>query len=91
MAPFKPVTIADTHLTTWFERDRAHVALVRTATDRTLVEWWDEAVGEAIEDGFLKAGWPIKLHERQLHESAFEYWDQHIRQPRRVARKGKKK
>lgn len=42
---------------TWFERDRAHVALYygteHDANDELIVEWWDEAVREAVEDGFL--------------------------------------
>ncbi len=42
---------------TWFERDRAHVALYygteHDANDDLIVEWWDDAVREAIEDGFL--------------------------------------
>jgi hypothetical protein len=40
-------------LETWFERDRARVALQHTDTSVTVVEWLDDAVGEAIEDGFL--------------------------------------
>lgn len=39
-------------LETWFERDRAHVEL-KDANDQTILEWWDENVSEAIEDGFL--------------------------------------
>lgn len=38
---------------TWFERDRKHVSLTDAATDRVIFELWDEAVDEAIEDGFL--------------------------------------
>lgn len=38
---------------TWFERDRAHVELRNETTGETVVEWWDEQVAEAIEDGFL--------------------------------------
>lgn len=39
---------------TWFERDRAHVQLVDAATEgRCIIEWWDEEVTQAIEDGFL--------------------------------------
>lgn len=48
---------------TWFERDRAHVALyygnlgapidAGEADDVCIVEWWDSEVTEAIEDGFL--------------------------------------
>jgi hypothetical protein len=40
-------------LFTWFERDRAHVEIRCEDTQKTLVEWRDDAVGEAIEDGFL--------------------------------------
>ncbi|MHB8107995.1 MAG: hypothetical protein ACYDH4_11305 [Candidatus Cryosericum sp.] len=60
------VSIGDTELHTWFERDRAHVELRDKRTDKTIIEWWDEAVGEAFEDGFLS-------HKRGLKESAYEY------------------
>lgn len=40
------------HVETWFERDRAQVTLYDGNGD-TILEWWDEAVEEAIEDGFL--------------------------------------
>ena len=40
-------------LYTWFERDRAHVEIRDEETDQTIIEFWDEAVFEAIEDGFL--------------------------------------
>ena len=39
---------------TWFERDRAHVEVRDPATDKTVIEWWDEDVAQAVEDGFLK-------------------------------------
>ena len=40
---------------TWFERDRQHVELIDDSdgNERTIIEWWDEAVSEAVEDGFL--------------------------------------
>ncbi len=38
---------------TWFERDRAHVELRDEDTDKTVLEFWDEEVQEAIDDGFL--------------------------------------
>ena len=64
---------ADTILTTWFERDRAHVCLSRKDRDgeagETIIEWWDEAVSQAVEDGFLNA--------RDWHGTAFRY-AQHI-------------
>jgi len=37
---------------TWFERDRSHIRL-ETPAGREIFSLWDEAVGEAIEDGFL--------------------------------------
>ena len=40
-------------LHTWFERDRAHVELRYVRTGKTLIEWWDEDLAEAVEDGFL--------------------------------------
>jgi hypothetical protein len=63
----------DTHLQTWFERDRAHVCLSRKDRDGdagdTIVEWWDEAVGQSVEDGFL--------NPRDWHSSAFEHAKHH--------------
>lgn len=59
------LTIEDTELYTWSERDRTHVELRNRRTGNTIVEWWDDAVGEAVEDGFLQPG--------RLHKSAFEY------------------
>ena len=61
----RPLPIEKTRLDTWFERDRAHVALIDETTDQTIVEFWDEAVSEAIEDGFLTS--------RNLHGSAYDY------------------
>ncbi len=61
----KPVNIDSTELHTWFERDRAHVELRSKLDDNTIVEWWDESVGEAIEDGFLDP--------RDYHQTAYDY------------------
>lgn len=65
----KTISFDDTVLTTWFERDRAHVELsVREADGSpgaTLFELWDEDVGQAIEDGFLDP--------RRYHRSAYDY------------------
>lgn len=62
---FRPVRFDETELNTWFERDRSHVELRDSLTDQTIVEFWDSAVTEAIEDGFL--------NPRDYHTSAFEY------------------
>lgn len=55
----------DFRVDTWFERDRAYVGLVNIATNETVVEWWDDQVHEAIEDGFL--------NPRDYKKSALEY------------------
>ena len=44
---------SDFEIETWFERDRAHVELRDRRTDQTVIEWWDENVQEAVDDGFL--------------------------------------
>ena len=67
----RPPTYEETELLTWFERDRAHVELRDLRNDKTLVEWWDEAVEEAIEDGFLKP--------RDYHGTAYAYWEDHLK------------
>jgi hypothetical protein len=50
----KRLQAGEVAVTTWFERDRAHVALQEVATGEILVDWWDEAVNELFEDGFFK-------------------------------------
>lgn len=55
----------DTYLDTWFERDRAYVGLHNKKNDKVIIEWWDEDVAQAIEDGFLDP--------KDLHYSAYEY------------------
>lgn len=57
--------IDDTELLTWFERDRAHVELRNKLNDSTIVEWWDEDVSEAVEDG--------SLNPRDYHSPAYDY------------------
>ena len=47
------MTIEDTELHTWFERDRAHVELRNKETDETVIEFWDDDVGGLVMDGFL--------------------------------------
>ena len=62
-----PVTndFEDTEVTTWFERDRAHVELRYIDSQETIMEWWDESVSEAIEDG--------SLDPARYHQSAWDY------------------
>lgn len=58
MSEDKKITV-----TTWFERDRASVIVYQG--EDTVIEWWDEAVYEAVEDGFL--------NPENWEESAIEY------------------
>ena len=65
-------TINDTKLATWFERDRAHIAL-QDLDETTIVEWWDDDVRDMFESGFFVSG----KGERQLHTSVFSYALEH--------------
>jgi hypothetical protein len=65
----RKVRLDDTELHTWSERDRAHVELRDRQTGETIVEWWDDDVQQAIEDGFL----PHFAPDTALHRAAFEY------------------
>jgi hypothetical protein len=76
-----PVTRENTRIDTWFERDRAYV-LLYDQNDNTLLEWWDDAVGQAIEDGFLDP--------KDYHGSAVEYANSlgiTVEAPKRVPRR----
>jgi len=53
---------------TWFERDRASI-VVYDAKDRTVAEWWDEAVQEMFIDGFFTHS----KGEKALKKSVLEY------------------
>jgi hypothetical protein len=55
----------DTEINTWFERDRSHVELRNRLNDETIVEWWDDNVAQAVEDGFL--------NPNDWHASAYRY------------------
>ena len=55
----------DTEIHTWFERDRQHVELRDSSTDKTILEFWDDDVTQIVEDGFISA--------RDWHGSMFEY------------------
>lgn len=50
--PFQRLVANDFVCHTWFERDRAHVRL-ESPGGRLVFELWDEAVFDAIEDGYL--------------------------------------
>jgi hypothetical protein len=61
-------TVDNTILKTWFERDRAHVG-IETVDGRTVLEFWDDAVREAAEDGFIVLG----KGDAALHQSLVDY------------------
>lgn len=63
------VRLDDTELHTWFERDRAHVELSDCRSGETIVEWWDDDVQQAIDDGFLLHRWT----GAKAHAAAFDY------------------
>ena len=61
---------------TWFERDRAHVAVEDKVTGETVAEWRDEAVFEAFEDGFFVNDAPLgraALLGERFRRSVVEY------------------
>ena len=74
------IDIDDTKLNTWFERDRAHVALVDKDTEQvTYVEWWDEDVASMAESGYLVMG----KGEAALKKSVYLYAEEHGLLPHR--------
>jgi hypothetical protein len=65
------VSIGDTEVDKWFERDRAHVALLNKKTGDTLIDFWDEDVSGLVEDGFLNPrDWHGSLYAYALHLGA---------------------
>ena len=58
--------------TTWFERDRAHIALA-TPRGRIAFELWDEAVLDAIESGYLKPPCVPRPSDRDWQPAAVQY------------------
>jgi hypothetical protein len=79
---FKQRTLADTTIRVWQERDRLHIELLDTTSEKTLVEWCDDDAREAIKDGFLDTNeavlWDLERFARQggaLHQSA---WNQFL-------------
>lgn len=62
------LTLENTIIDEWHERDRNYVILYeKDGSDfgASIAEWWDDEFLQAVEDGFLDP--------RRLHESAFEY------------------
>ena len=48
------LTLENTYIETWFERDRASIVLYDN-NDCVIAEWWDDDVYGIVDDGFLSA------------------------------------
>lgn len=69
------ISLDDTSLTVWQERDRLHVALYLKSDESMsdpLLDVWDEGARQLFEDGFLKAVW-MKDEDHVLKQSAYDY------------------
>lgn len=51
LAGIKESSLDEYEVDTWFERDRGHVCLSKNG--KTIIEWWDDDLRQAIDDGFL--------------------------------------
>jgi len=71
-------TVNNTELKEWSERDRNSVVLEDKRTGNSIMEWWDEDVHQAVEDGFLTMG---KGKDR-LHQDAVDYANERQMKPR---------
>lgn len=69
---FAPLRPDDYVCTTWFERDRCHVALA-TPRGRVVFELWDEEVHDATESGYLKPPRVPRPSDRHWQPSAVQY------------------
>lgn len=49
----------------WEERDRLHIHVHADDGQTTVIDWWDDAARELIEDGFVNA--------RRLETSVLDY------------------
>lgn len=72
------VTLKETRLSIWQERDRLSIGLIdtRNGAEREIVTFWDVAAGEAITDGLLSHKailGRLSENDQVLKESLFEY------------------
>ena len=74
-----PYSTETTELHTWFERDRKLVELRETDSDRTIVEWRDDEVDEAVAGGLLpfRAFFMGRPDCGRLHEACVVYANEH--------------
>ena len=60
-------------VSTWFERDRAHVCLQDADTDEAIMEFWDGDVYCLIEDGFIDPrDWKGSMIDYAVHLGIIE-------------------
>lgn len=75
-APGAKWSIDNTEFDTWSERDRDSVILKDKASGNSIMEWWDDAVEEAVTDGFLGRD------KRNWHQDAVDYANEHGLKPK---------
>lgn len=63
----REMTINNTAVSSWHERDRDYVELMWKDTEETIFEAWDEDYQNLVEMGF------IDTRPRRLHQSLIEY------------------
>jgi len=61
----------DTELDSWFERDRGYIGLRDLRTGNMVIEWRDDELKHAIEDGFLPSF--SRWSHDATHEAAYDY------------------
>jgi len=75
------ITIDQTNLDVWAERDRVHIALRQEDGSEfkdgpIIAQWWDEDAQQMFEDGFFSSDGVIMgriINPRPLHTSVFKY------------------
>ena len=76
---FQPLTLDNTRLEFWAERDRLNIGLVdcRKNEEKQLLDYWDEDAAQLFEDGFLSDTHFIMgrlRSERGLHEELLNHY-----------------
>lgn len=68
----RPIADHEYVCSVWFERDRQNISLA-TPSGRVIFDLWDDAVSEAIEDGYLSAPrGPLMSSRSANDESAWQ-------------------
>lgn len=68
----RKVSFDETELHVWFERDRQHIDLrYKDLDEESILEFWDDEVTQAYEDGFLQSHINSQLH-KEMYDLAIE-------------------